>query len=886
MELPSVMEEGTPQPIYLKDYRPPDFLVDQVDLKVDLDETVSTVSARLALRRNHDDGRRPLVLDGQSLELRALRLDGGALDATRYAVDADSLTLFEVPDRFVLDIETAVCPKDNTSLEGLYVSGGVLCTQCEAEGFRKITYFPDRPDVMARYGITIRADRDRFPVMLANGNRVDGGPLPGGRHWVRWEDPYPKPSYLFALVAGRLACVEDSFITRSGRSVALRVFVEPGNEDKCAHALLSLKRAMRWDEDVFGLEYDLDVYMIVAVGDFNMGAMENKGLNIFNAKYVLAKPETATDADFADIEGVIGHEYFHNWTGNRITCRDWFQLSLKEGLTVFRDQLFSADMRSAAVKRIQDVRALRASQFQEDGGPMAHPVRPASYIEINNFYTHTVYDKGAEVVRMIHRLAGPEGFRQGVDLYVHRHDGMAVTTDNFVAAMADAAGIDLGQFRLWYDQAGTPELTVTRHYDAAAQTYTLEIRQSCPPTPGQPDKRPFHIPLAVALLGPDGGELPLRLKGENAAKGTTRVLELRREREAFTFVDVPAPPVPSLLRGFSAPVKLNIDLDDGELAFLMAHDSDPFNRWEAGQRYAAKLLLGLVADIRGDRPLVLDQGFVEAFRKTLTDDGLDPAFVALALTLPDEADLAEQMAEVDVVAIHEARLFARRAVASALAAELLAVYRANRTPGPYMVEPGPAGKRSLKNLCLAYLAIGEDDGRGRELALAQFRRADSMTDAMASLALIADIDRPERAKALAAFHARWRDEPLVVDKWFAIQARSRLPGTLDEVRRLMDHPAFSLTNPNKVRALIGSFAYANQRRFHDESGAGYRFLADQVLRLDAINPQVAARLLGPLTRHRRYDPVRRTAMRAELERIRGRADLSPDVYEIVTKSLD
>jgi aminopeptidase N len=880
------MDKGTPQPIHLTDYRPPDYVVDRVDLTVDLDEEVSTIAARLALRRDHDDGPRPLVLDGQALELKSLRLDGAPLAATRYTVDAERLTIADVPERFTLEVETAVRPQDNTSLEGLYLSGGVFCTQCEAEGFRKITYFPDRPDVMARYGVTLRADLERCPVMLSNGNQVAGGRLKGGRHWLRWEDPHPKPSYLFALVAGRLACVDDTFTTRSGREVALRLYVEPGNEDKCDHALASLKRAMRWDEEVFGLEYDLDVYMIVAVSDFNMGAMENKGLNIFNAKYVLARPETATDADFADVEGVIGHEYFHNWTGNRITCRDWFQLSLKEGLTVFRDQLFSADMRSAAVKRILDVRALRAAQFQEDAGPMAHPVRPASYIEINNFYTHTVYDKGAEVVRMIHTLVGPRDFRRGMDHYVRRHDGMAVTTDDLVAAMADAAGVDLDQFRRWYDQAGTPELEVRRRYDAEARAFTLEVRQSCPPTPGQPDKRPFHIPLVVGLLGRDGRELPLRLSGENAAKGTTRVLELRGETEQFTFVDVPAAPVPSLLRGFSAPVKLRIDLDDGELAFLMAHDPDAFNRWEACQRYAVKLLMGLISDLRDGRTPAFDPGFIAAFHKTLTDDSLDPAFVALALTLPDEAYLAEQMDEIDVVAIHEARRRMRRTLAAALAGELVAVYRANATPGPYSFDPGPAGKRSLKNLCLAYLAAREDGGRGRGLVLRQFREADNMTDATAALSLIADVDGPERQQALAAFYAQWRDEPLVVDKWFAIQARSRLPGTLDAVRRLTDHPAFSLKNPNKVRALIGSFAFGNQRRFHDESGAGYRFLADQVLRLDAINPQVAARLLGPLARHRRFDPVRRQAMRAELRRIRAHPGRSPDVYEIVTKSLD
>ena len=879
------MDEATPRPVFLKDYRPPDYLVDQVELGFDLDPALSTVGARLSFRRNHDGAARPLILDGRGIELRRLGLDGEALAAGRYTVDAEHLTVAEVPDAFTLEVETPLRPGENTSLEGLYLSGGAFCTQCEAEGFRKITYFPDRPDVMARYDVTIRADAERYPVLLSNGNPVDAGTLPDGRHWARWQDPIPKPSYLFALVAGRLACVEDAFTTRSGRQVRLRFYVELGNQDRCGHAIGALKRAMAWDEEVFGLEYDLDVYMIVAVDAFNMGAMENKGLNIFNAKYVLAKPETATDADYADIEGVIAHEYFHNWTGNRVTCRDWFQLSLKEGLTVFRDQCFSADMRSAAVKRIQEVRALRGAQFPEDAGPMAHPVRHDSYIEINNFYTHTVYEKGAEVVRMMHRLLGAEGFHKGMQLYLRRHDGQAVTTDDFVAAMADATGADLAQFRRWYDQAGTPELEVTRRHDPELRTFTLEIRQSCPPTPGQRRKRPVHLPLAIGLLDRDGRELPLRLDGENAAKGTSRVLELRREVETFTFLDVDEPPVPSLLRGFSAPVKLNIELEHRELAFLMAHDTDPFNRWAAGQQYAVSLLMRLVADVRAGQPLSLDPGFVEAFRNTLTEDASDKAFVALALTLPDERYLAEQMPEIDVDAVHLARRYLERALASVLTHELTAAYRANMTPGPYSSAPGPAGRRSLKNRALAYLAAREDAGPGRALALEQSRRADNMTDTTAALALIADFEGPERAEALEAFHDRWRDQPLVVDKWFAIQARSRLPGTLDEVRQLTEHPAFDLNNPNRVRALIGAFATGNQRRFHDRDGAGYRFLADQVLRLDPRNPQVAARLVAPLGRHRRFDPVRQDAMRAELVRIRAHPGLSRDVYEIADKSL-
>jgi aminopeptidase N len=879
------MREAAPRTIRLEDYAPPDFLIDAVELDFDLAEDVTRVRARLTLRRNPErPASAPLVLDGQGLELLRVAIDGEALAPGRYQADEEHLTVADVPDAFTLETEVRIRPGENTALEGLYVSGPVLCTQCEAEGFRRITYYLDRPDVMARFTTTLTADRARYPVLLSNGNAVERAELPDGRHRVRWQDPFPKPCYLFALVAGDLVEVADTFTTRSGREVALRIYVEPQNADKCVHAMRSLQEAMRWDEEVFGREYDLDVYMIVAVDTFNMGAMENKGLNVFNSKYVLARPDTATDADFLGIQGVIAHEYFHNWTGNRVTCRDWFQLSLKEGLTVFRDQEFSADLGARAVKRIGDVRRLRTVQFAEDAGPMAHPVRPESYIEINNFYTPTVYEKGAEVIRMAHTLLGREGFRRGMDLYFARHDGQAVTIEDFLRAMEDANGADLGQFRLWYSQAGTPEVTVEDTYDPATRTCTLRLAQRVPPTPGQPEKRPMHVPIAMALLDPEGRELALRLEGEAEAGPTTRVLSLREAEQTFRFVDVPAPPVPSLLRGFSAPVRLVTEASDERLAFLMAHDADPFARWEAAQQLATRTLLGLVADQQAGRPLACPPHLVAAFARVLETSAADPAIAAETLTLPSESYLADQSAVADPGAVHEAREGLRRALAEALREPLLAAYRANQDSGPYRVEPGAIGRRSLKNLCLAYLAE-VDDPALKALAPAQYRGADNMTDTIGALAVLANHDSPERVEALDDFYRRWRQDPLVVDKWLALQASSRLPGTLGEVRRLLTHPAFDLRNPNRVRALIGAFAHGNPARFHAPDGAGYAFLADQVLALDPLNPQVAARLLGAMSRWRRLEPARQQLVRAELERVLGREGLSKDTYEVASKSL-
>ncbi|MEW5790775.1 MAG: aminopeptidase N [Pseudomonadota bacterium] len=880
------MSKDAPQVIYLKDYMPPAYLVDTVDLHFELGEAVSTVRSRLGLQRNPDGGAGapPLVLDGQALELVSVAMDGRQLALDAYAVDSERLVIAAPPAACTLEIVTRLKPQENTALEGLYKSGGNFCTQCEAQGFRRITYFPDRPDVMARYTTTIVAEQARYPVLLSNGNLVESGVLDDGRHWARWQDPFPKPSYLFALVAGDLVRIEDSFTTRSGRPVALHLYVQRQNADKCEHAMRSLKQAMQWDEDVYGREYDLDVYMIVAVDDFNMGAMENKGLNIFNSKYVLARPDTATDSDYEGIQAVIGHEYFHNWTGNRITCRDWFQLSLKEGLTVFRDQEFSADMGSRAVKRINDVKRLRSAQFPEDAGPMAHPVRPESYIEISNFYTATVYEKGAEVIRMMHTLLGPAGFRQGMDLYFERHDGQAVTTEDFVKCMEDANGADLGQFRLWYSQAGTPVLEAAGSHDAAERTYTLRVWQSCPPTPGQPEKAPMHIPLALGLLDADGCEIPLQLAGEAAPVGTSRVLNLRQTEESFCFVNVPSAPVPSLLRGFSAPVKLRMAYSDAELAFLLAHDTDPFSRWEAGQQLAGNLMLRLIDEHRAGRPLVLDPALANAYARTLQSADLDPAFKALALTLPAESYVAELMEVVDPQAIHVVREFLRRALAEALRDDWLRAYEAHRDEGPYRIDGAAIGRRSLKNLCLGYLmSLDEPDPRAR--CMAQFRSAGNMTDAIGALSLLANSDSAERVEALAAFYERWRHDALVVDKWFTIQATAKLPGTLDEVKRLLQHPAFELKNPNKVRALIGAFAHGNPARFHDAGGAGYAFVAEQVLRLDPLNPQVAARLVAALSRWRRFDAGRQALMRAQLERILAAPSLSKDVYEIVAKSL-
>jgi aminopeptidase N len=881
------MRDATPQLIQLSDYAPPAFLVNTVHLHVDIRDEHATVRATLAMRRN-PAGRTtdaPLVLDGDELTHESASIDGRKLAADEIAVADDRLTIHRTPDAFTLETVVRIDPFGNTKLMGFFKSKDGLFTQCEAEGFRRITWFLDRPDVMARYTVSLHADRARYPVLLSNGNLVAHGQEPGDRHYARWEDPFPKPSYLFAMVAANLEVLEDRFVTASGRDALLQVYVEPGKLDQAGFAMDSLKRSMRWDEQVFGLELDLERFMIVAVGDFNMGAMENKGLNIFNTKYVLARADTATDADFLNVDRVVAHEYFHNWTGNRVTCRDWFQLSLKEGLTVFRDQEYGADTYSRPVQRIQEVRGLRAMQFPEDAGPMAHPIRPQAYMEISNFYTATVYEKGAEVVRMIHTLIGAEAFRRGMDLYFARHDGQAVTCDEFVQAMEDASGTDLRLFRRWYDQAGTPRVDATGHHDAQARTYTLTLRQSCAPTPGQPEKRPLHIPFAVGLAAADGGDVPLRLAGEKAASGGTRVLSLTESEQTFTFVDVATAPVPSLARGFSAPIVLDFDYTEAQLTHLVAHDSDSFNRWEAGQRLAVGLILRGVAARQSGQAFAAPPEFVAAFGRVLADAARDPAFGAEALALPSESYVGEQMAVVDPDAIHAVRVALRRQLAAALRGELLATYRAMANPGRFSPDATAAGRRALRNLCLGYLMELEDDGEIVALCAAQFSGADNMTDAMAALTALANADVPQREEALASFHARWRHEALVLDKWFAVQAMSRLPSALGRVKALMAHADFDIRNPNRARSVTGSFCHFNPVHFHAADGSGYGFLADCVIQLDALNPQVASRLARSMDRWKKFDGMRQGHARAALERIRDTEGLSKDVTEVVTRAL-
>jgi aminopeptidase N len=794
-------------------------------------------------------------------------------------------TIAQPPHRPLrLEIETTLDPSANTQLMGLYRSKSTYCTQCEAEGFRRITYFPDRPDVMAVFTTRIEADKSEAPVLLANGNLVQSGDVAGtGRHFAVWHDPFPKPSYLFALVGGSLAFIEDRFRTMSGRDVTLRIYVEPGKQAQCAYAMDSLKRAMRWDEEAFGREYDLDIFMIVAVSDFNMGAMENKGLNVFNDRYVLATPETATDSDFANIEAVIAHEYFHNWTGNRITCRDWFQLCLKEGLTVFRDQEFSADQRSRPVERINDVRGLRAHQFVEDAGPLAHPVRPAVYREINNFYTSTVYEKGAEVVRTLSVLIGPDGFRKGMDLYFARHDGHAATIEEFIACFAEATGTDLGQFMLWYAQAGTPELAVTGTFDARAKTYRLDVAQTVPPTPGQPVKEPMVIPLVLGLVGPDGRDLPLvTADGRTLARN---VLTIAKPTEAIVLVGIAQRPVPSLNRGFAAPIKLSANISAEDLRFLAAHDRDPFNRWQAGQTLATALLVENVAALRAARAPRLDEGLLAALAAVLADPALEHAFIAQALTAPSEADIARDIGrDVDPDAIFGARAHLRAAVGRRLGPTLAELYGRLADTAPYRPDASGAGRRALKNVCLDLLAA-TGDGPAIARALRQYETADNMTDRMAALATLALHQVPERAAALDDFYRRYQHDPLVVDKWFALQATIPEAATLDRVRALISHPAFSFSTPNRVRALIGSFAQANQTQFNRIDGAGYAFVADTVLALDPKNPQVAARLLAAFKSWRVLDAARQERAEAALRRVAAVATLSRDVHDIVQRSL-
>ena len=883
------MRDAQPKAIFLKDYQPPEYLIPETRLHFELYEEFALVHATLRLVRRPQASATTLRLHGEQLELLSIALDGTALAPGDYRLDDTGLTLKDLPEVFELQTTTRIRPQENTALEGLYKSRAMFCTQCEAEGFRKITYFLDRPDIMSVFSVTIDADVDRYPVLLSNGNRTAQSGLVDERHRVVWEDPFPKPAYLFALVAGDLAHTEDTFTTMNGRSVLLRIYVEEKDLGKCGHAMQALKNAMRWDEEVYGREYDLDIFNIVAVDDFNMGAMENKSLNIFNTSCILASPATTTDTGFERVESVVAHEYFHNWSGNRVTCRDWFQLSLKEGFTVFRDAEFSADQGARDLKRIEDAMLLRTAQFAEDAGPMAHPVRPDSFIEISNFYTLTVYEKGAAVVRMIHTLLGPERFRAGSDLYFERHDGQAVTCDNFVDAMEDASGVDLTRFRRWYSQAGTPELTVRGEYDAGARTFSLQVSQSCPPTPGQPEKEPLVIPLAMGLLG-EAGNLRLQLQGEAAQAespdNTHRVLVIDAPEQTFTFTDVPERPVPSLLRGFSAPVRLEYDFSREDLCALMMRDGDGFARWDAGQQLMVQALDELQLQRREGREMVLDPLLPEALAGLLRDEQLAPAVAAAMLVLPGEnylAELASHAGGADVEAIHVAREHAREVIAQALEDQLLDTYRRLRVREPYAPVGEQIGRRALANACLSYLARRAD--AGVSLAQTQLGEADNLTDRLAALRVLAEEgDDALCESVLAKFYQDWSHETLVVNQWLQLQAMLTRDDSLARVRALMQHPAFNLDNPNKVRAVVGAFASGNPTGFHRADGGGYQFLGGVVETLNRRNPQMASRLLAPLTKWRNY-PAGRDAMRAELQRLAALPDLSPDVYEVVSKSL-
>jgi len=881
------MTDSQLKTIYLKDYQPADFVIEHVYLYFDLNEDQTDVKCVMKMQRNpkSKNKKAALILNGEEMELKAVSIDGRLLKNSEYKVNDTHLTLSNMPDAFTLETEVIIKPQENTALCGLYKARTNFCTQCESHGFRRITYSLDRPDVMSRFTTTITADKSQYPFLLSNGNLIESKEIDGGRQWVRWEDPSLKPCYLFALVAGDFDLLTDTFKTMSGRTIDLRLYLEKGCLDQGDYALASLKRAMKWDEDTWGREYDLDIYMIVAVSDFNMGAMENKGLNIFNTKYILAKPETATDTDYFAIEGVVGHEYFHNWSGNRVTCRDWFQITLKEGLTVFRDQSFSIDMTSPSVARIPEITVMRNQQFAEDAGPMAHPIRPESYIEVNNFYTSTVYRKGSEVIRMVQTLITPTVFRKGMDLYFKRHDGQAVTTEDFIKAMEDASGKDLTQFKRWYSQAGTPVLNIEGHYDESQKTFTLKVKQSCPPTPGQEEKEAFHMPLTVGLLGSDCSDMSLQLEGEKEA-GRSRVLEISALEENFTFINVDEKPIPSLLRDFSAPVTLDYPYTNEELAWLFQWDSDSFACWDAGQMLATNILLDLAEQHRRKRAMTLDPLLVDAFEKLLTKPREDLNLLSKLLVLPVEnyllSQMVSQMDESDISAIHAAREFAKKQLAEKLEPLFLSTYKKHYSKQPYNYSVEEMGQRQLKNTCLAYLLATQKEAH-TTLAFEQFSKADNMTDKMGALLALNHYDCSARTKALSHFYETWQDEALVVNKWLALQATSCLPSTLNTVKQLLKHPAFDIHNPNNVYALIGGYG-TNPVSFHNSNGEGYQFLADQVLVIDKENPQVAARMMQPLIGWKQLDTVRASSMRAELERIANTIGISSDVYEVSSKS--
>ena len=882
------MNDIKPQTIYLKDYSTPSFLINTVHMHIDLYEEETNIKTVLNLQRNPKIKiSKPLVLNGEAMVLKRIALNKQALSSTEYKISDSSLTIFEVPDEFILETEVIIKPHENTQLSGLYKSRGNFCTQCEPHGFRRITYFLDRPDVLACYNTIITADKDKYPFLLSNGNLIATKMLDDNRQLVHWEDPLRKSSYLFALVAGDFDLLEDFFITQSGREVKLRLYLEQGFKDQGSFALQALKKAMKWDEEKFGREYDLDIYMIVAVSDFNMGAMENKGLNIFNTKNILATPKTATDKDYIHIENVIGHEYFHNWSGNRVTCRDWFQITLKEGLTVFRDQSFTEDMTSKCVARIESVNYLRNMQFAEDAGPMVHSIRPRSYIEVNNFYTSTVYNKGAEVIRMVQTLLGPKVFRKAMDLYFWRHDGEAVTIEDFIQAMADTSNKNFDQFKRWYDQAGTPVLDIKSKYNKNKETLILNIKQSVPLTPspssGQSEKLPLHIPLALGFMSLECRDMPTKLAEENEAVQGTRILEIKKSEEIFQFVNVKHKPTLSLLRDFSAPVHLNYSYSDEELLWLFQYDSDPFARWEAGQIFAKRLIFKLVRDYQQQKLLQLDNRFTESFRKTIQElHYKDYGYKATLLTLPTEAYLMQFMGgDVDIEALHTICQFVKKGLAAALMSDLTVTYENCKLP-LYEYNWTDVGKRALKNRCLDYLT--ENKGGQYTLAYQQFKNSNNMTDTVGALSALIHHECEERHRALDEFYQQYKGQPLIINKWIALQASSQLSSTIENVKKLIQHPAFDIKNPNNVYALLVTFGM-NVVCFHDKSGEGYRLIANHVLKIDQINSQVAARVLQPLSRWQIVDRKRQELMKAELNRIAEASRLSSDIYEIITKSL-
>ncbi len=879
----------TPDKIYLKDYTPPLFFVDKTDLVFEINDDQTKVTSKLKIRKNRDiaDDTTPLVFDKGNFKIKSVIAGGMVLLPKEYGADDDFFKLAKTPDEFELEITIVLKPQDNTSLEGLYKSGNILCTQCEAQGFRKITPFPDRPDVMSVYSCTIIADQAKYPVLLSNGNLVKSGQLDNNRHYVRWEDPFKKPGYLFALVAGDLAHIKDEFKTRSGKIVDLKIYSEKENIEKCSHAMKSLKQAMEWDENRFDLEYDLDLYQIVAINDFNAGAMENKGLNIFNANYVIADPSTATDEDFMNIQAVIGHEYFHNWTGNRVTLKNWFQLSLKEGLTVFRDQEFSSDLNSRSVRRISNVSKLRAHQFPEDAGPMAHPVMPEAYIQMNNFYTMTVYEKGSELIRMIHQLLGEKNFQKGMKLYFKNYDGMAVTIEDFVHVMRKASGIDLEQFKLWYSQSGTPTVTMVRSYDEKLEQLKITFEQSTPADKNQKIKKPLHIPINFGILDINGNDISYNIKNGTAnstKNGNSKLIELKKDKETFVFTNIAKDCLPSIFRQFSAPVKIVTDFTNKELALLMANDTDDYNRWDASQTLFIKEIKQIINCMADDKKLSVSVNLINAFKKALTNQNADRAFLSKALLLPLETQIKEHFDIIDVNAIHKAKMFLKCQIAIQLKTQFEDVVDICSNSDALSLSHEAMADRSFKNLALSYLGCLKEKNT-TALVLKHFESAKNMTDELASFKILADIDPGIKAAAVEKFYSKWKEDTLVLDKWFAVQAGSELHDTLESIKLLATHSDFSIKNPNKVRSLIHMFAMGNQINFHRKDGAGYKFIAEKIIELDSINPQIAARLSSCFNHWKKYDDQRKTLMKTELEQILSVKKLSKNVYEIVSSAL-